>query len=992
MITRDESGMSLCGVGLKGLLLALAIVILLCVCFIPVSAAVETVIYVSSAGNDSTGTGAEAAPYKTVNKAVAAAPANSAATIYVSGNVSCESTADIYNQKDITIKTADGDTATISAGASFPSGTPSSITYMFQLDPLSKLTFDGSGLTLKPDKNGVGFVKTGGDVIIRNGTFTGASITVKTANGAFCVSNGGTLTLAGGSITSNSIGNYYNGVILQQAGGKVAIKGGKITANTIGGSYYNGVLFLYGDKASAEMTGGEISNNKIVPTYSATVYAFGNGTSFTLGGGSVKDNTADKTGSTGGILLFAYKNGSTEATAKKQTLKMNGGEISGNTALCGAGVYLYGADPRTGSVDIYSRATFAMTAGVIKNNTANKVYGNTNSGFGGGVYVRGSSEFNMSGGEISGNKSYYYGGGVAVNDMFATQYGTIQYKDAAGTIGTQPAIAWETYFPAIFTMYDGKITGNTAYMTNANGGEGGGVFVMSNNVKIIAGTIAENTAERHGGGIYVTSEPYVLRLSNVVVRDNTADKQGGGVWSCQRGSAVIYLGESTGVFRNKATNEAGDDYVNVVPPDNTKLTTTVADSMLGGGLENWYQDGGVLKVEAQDYPHPDTSIPRYSAAAGVPIRNIVNSPDSYSLKSISTDEDQQKAQARATLDIYNNTAVYGGGIASNGSLIIGNSAEYTFNVQKKLTGVGNGSGKAFTFVLSSASPTGGVPLPEKTRVTVIGEGSASFGTVKFTKAGWYTYTIREQAGDDATVTYDSGVYTISIKTEDAGGNIVVTSVVISRSSGLPDTPSETVDEVVFVNDIALQPAKHSFPVNKKLTGEGDGSDKEFTFIIEGVNYLTPATTAPIPLMNEPETPSGIPMPEKTTVIITGAGTISFGEVSFQKAGTYTYTIKEVKGSDPLVTYDTAVYTVKVITEENDGRIVVTDTVITCLRDEVTTTKPSVEFTNNVNPPYTPPHTGDSQNPKLLIVLSLCGLLGMTSAICFGRRRYKQNRK
>ena len=82
---------------------------------------------------------------------------------------------------------------------------------------------------------------------------------------------------------------------------------------------------------------------------------------------------------------------------------MNAGEISGNTALNGGGVYMN----KGGST---GPATFTMNGGKIFNNTA------TTSGGGVGVENTSSSIFTMTGGKIFGNNvgSNNFGGGVAV--------------------------------------------------------------------------------------------------------------------------------------------------------------------------------------------------------------------------------------------------------------------------------------------------------------------------------------------------------------------------------------------------------------------------------------------------------------------------------------------------------------------------------------------------------------------------------------------------
>ena len=79
------------------------------------------------------------------------------------------------------------------------------------------------------------------------------------------------------------------------------------------------------------------------------------------------------------------------------TFTLTGGEISGNTASYGGGVY------------VLNGGRFEMTGGEISDNTA---------GYGGGVYVYNGGTFTMNGGAISGNSASNNGGGVYVDSTF----------------------------------------------------------------------------------------------------------------------------------------------------------------------------------------------------------------------------------------------------------------------------------------------------------------------------------------------------------------------------------------------------------------------------------------------------------------------------------------------------------------------------------------------------------------------------------------------
>lgn len=119
-----------------------------------------------------------------------------------------------------------------------------------------------------------------------------------------------------------------------------------------------------------------------------------------------------------GVTITGFKNADRGAVIADGTLTMSGGEISGNKAKNGGGVY------------IAPNRNFTMTGGSIKGNTA---------GNGGGVYVDADGyygmygTFTMIGGRIEGNTADK-GGGVFTYGSFTMSGGTIT-KNKANTDG-----------------------------------------------------------------------------------------------------------------------------------------------------------------------------------------------------------------------------------------------------------------------------------------------------------------------------------------------------------------------------------------------------------------------------------------------------------------------------------------------------------------------------------------------------------------------------
>ncbi len=286
----------------------------------------------------------------------------------------------------------------------------------------------------------------------------------------------------------------------------------------------------------------------------------------------------------------------------------------------------------------------------------------------------------------------------------------------------------------------------------------------------------------------------------------------------------------------------------------------------------------------------------------------------------------------------------------------GDGDEYSIDVAKVLSGRGWQEGDSFEFTLSAEE---GTPMPDETTLTISygdvdedGDYTASFGEITYKKAGTYTYTITEAVPDGATdngdgthtldgVTYDNATYTVTVVVESDGkGNLSVESVTY-------EVDDETKDSATFTNayadgtvTIGGDGDEYSIDVAKVLSGRGwqEGDSFEFTLSAE----------------------EGTPMPDETTLTISygdvdedGDYTASFGEITYKKAGTYTYTITEAvpdgatdngDGTHTLdgVTYDNATYTVTVVVESDGKGNLSVESVTYEVDDE---TKDSATFTN-----------------------------------------------
>ena len=523
----------------------------------------------------------------------------------------------------------------------------------------------------------------------------------------FSVKKGGSLTLEGqitfdkspaaecfGNLTINNdvvikdVGTKSNlccPVSVSGADGAFTMNGGTITGTKVKNSFCGAVRVS--DSAKFEMKGGIIEKTTLTNQFQGTVLVQKDG-QFTMWDGSIRDNSTVQMQSTGGVMLLALEAGT--RTGKTAYFTMNGGTISGNTSAYGAGVYVYGGNAAYYS-DLYSKAYFTMNDGSITGNTAVGIDNDGNGG-GGGVYVECGGEAVMNGGSITNNKCYGNGGAVATYDQFVFIAGKCSYSYWGPDYETEGRKVkdWPNFFPAKFVFNGGDITGNTAIKKQGISGSaedrgcGGGIYVASCGVKLNAGQIRDNIAEKHGGGVYVASVPYVLSMYDVLVEGNEASVRGGGIWLCPTGDIDSAVHNGGAVYGNKA-GEIADD---IMSENNAykRSSITLDERILGGGSVKWYRDGAAKA--GYTYGTVDDEIGRYDANSQ---ENLVISPIKYNkdvlaLKAV-VDEEASKdlAKEKAKLFIQNNKAPYGAGIGSNGKVMIGKRYEATveYKVIKK---------------------------------------------------------------------------------------------------------------------------------------------------------------------------------------------------------------------------------------------------------------------------------------------------------------------
>ncbi|MDY3930316.1 MAG: FctA domain-containing protein [Erysipelotrichaceae bacterium] len=192
------------------------------------------------------------------------------------------------------------------------------------------------------------------------------------------------------------------------------------------------------------------------------------------------------------------------------------------------------------------------------------------------------------------------------------------------------------------------------------------------------------------------------------------------------------------------------------------------------------------------------------------------------------------------------------------------------------------------------------------------DGNIVFSTIHDVTYGTHTYTLKEVDQGLGGMTYDDNAYEVTVEVIDQDG---------TAKAVLPET------KPVFTNTYSAQDGSAVIEARKNLTGR-DAQNGEFSFelVQDGKTIAT--------AVNED-------------------GKVVFGPISWtmDEIGTYTYSIREVAGTDANIVYDSHEETVTVTVSDNgDGT----------LHIEVAYDEDGAVFNNTYEP--TVPHT-DDDNPK-----------------------------
>lgn len=617
-------------------------------------------------------------------------------------------------------------------GSSSNNGTPKSLTY-FE----TKST---------PNQDGLGTTETTIRHVVTGFGAIDAASDSGSVKHVVTVKEGGTLDLKGGMITTAANLSDDGHVIFSE--GKVKIEGGYVTNGNGGG--WGGGLCITGEKAGAnaslEMTGGVVAGNK--------------------------------SGSGGGIYAD-----------KGATLKLTGGIISGNATYentCNSG-----GSPENG----YGGGVFTKNACVSISDSAsitnNRVDSNISESFnngllgGGGIACVNGGKLSITGGSVTANYSHEAAGGVYAG--FYNQ--TIEFEMTGGTIAGNVA---ENAEGGGLRIAGGD---NTGTMATISAGENSKIYITNN--KTMTGK--DRGGDWGGGGVFI-QKGGKLNIVKTLIAENEAGGWGGGVGACPTGETIVSHSNGAAIYNNKDNNgehysaggygkneDSNSEYITepfkksghkdfflVRKKDGANSTIAVVlGKMLGGDSAGWQGtcDGEKITIE-----------PNGGAEAKY----------MFGLEAHPTADAMGKAQTAATTIISGNYSyTHGGGIMTNGDLVVGEVKDLSVYPSMKLNatkvlkdekGISQGLSTHNyrfkllrqdgdiepswkdddTFDMGDCSVAGEAPVDQT-------NGNITFDSGKDYSSGQYVFYLVEEpiSGENESNTkFDETIYKIVVKVED----------------------------------------------------------------------------------------------------------------------------------------------------------------------------------------------------------------------------------
>ena len=459
--------------------------------------------------------------------------------------------------------------------------------------------------------------------------------------------------------------------------------------------------------------------------------------------------------------------------AKNGTLNISGGVIAANRGNSGGGIYVNSGELNisggavtgnwlndghgNGGGIFLNSGTLNLSGGGYVTNNCKKCdckdcqddVNNTHGG--GGIALANSSVMDMTGGYVTGNYSGLAGGGIY-----------------AGFFGNNVS----------FTMSGGTIAGNCAEL-----GEGGGLRIAGGTNGVIRATgkvyITNNKTysddDWGGGGIFV-QESGNLTIMDALITNNSAEGFGGGVGACPTGKTLIVNKDGAAIYGNAAKGEHMSDGGN---GKNYDTNLAKASKVF---MENGYTDYFCVR-KREDANDPISLVTGQMAGGGaanwkgscdekvVSIGKTGYAAAKYLFGLDAHPDDTAKTQAVGAAKVIitgNYSGVHGGGIMTNGGLILGDPGEtkvVTATPELDIIGtkallrdnLPQNSGRDFRFQLKDND--GKVVGTAKANAAT---GEFTIQDIAFNQTGTYTYKLSEVNDKRPGITYDTTEHTIVV--------------------------------------------------------------------------------------------------------------------------------------------------------------------------------------------------------------------------------------
>lgn len=582
-------------------------------------------------------------------------------------------------------------------------------------------------------------IQLGSDIIMpadRNyfsvGTAAGNTVVDLDLNGHTLTMNGTYIVVENGADLRIFNGQKDNeGSVIKGTNGVFEVKDGTVTIDGGTFDHNNHVIRAVNKSSNVTINAGNFTNNGVEADNGGAI-AMNAGT-LTVNGGTFNGNI----GTQGGAVK-----------ADNSAVTVNGGDFKNNTASWTGG-----------AVNLWN-STFTMNAGTMEYNTSNAKDWATG---GGAVWAGGSSTVNLLGGTFDHNYAYASGGAV----LFSGSKMQIGAKDGSSSpvISNNTSKQHEGGGLALIMgntiMYAASLTGNAAgYNLDGTANTdfydwgGGAVFVADQGFNQ-----ADNT---FGASLYIPTA--------TVIKDNIAGGFGGGIAGCSTGRIVLSTDGESGaaVFDNTADMKHVSGSTSAKNEDHTfglenkefmadgaddyfcAFNSSITNKMLGG-YANW-----TGSVDGEKYTASGDELVTSTSVAGLKAQNT------YS--------------GTAMVTITNNKSyTHGGGILSNGYLVLGKPSSIEVGKPVELiasksllgtdgTAMSTMDGKTFTFslvddstnqVVATGTTDANGKISFNNRLTFSGDNCKGDSTD-------FTYTLTETAGDDKNVSYDASSIKLTI--------------------------------------------------------------------------------------------------------------------------------------------------------------------------------------------------------------------------------------